>query len=225
MKISVIHPSRSRKELALKTIQNWYQACDDKTNFEYILSTDADDFSYNDDCFDRLYDNFKRIKSVNRSVVGAVNNAAKVCCGSIIVVISDDFDTPPQHWDALLLHWLKDKSDFCVKTHDGLQPTLITLPIVDRIYYERYGYIYNPEFLHMFVDQDMTAVALMTGKYLQIPITFEHNHYSTGKTLKDALNARNDATWKQGEKLFNERLKTNFGIAEPVMQYSEIQWR
>lgn len=55
---------------------------------------------------------------------------------------------------------------------------------------------------------------------------FEHLHPSTGKTKKDALNERNDQTWRQGEQLFNERLKTNFGLkdSEIVKPYSEIKW-
>jgi len=124
----------------------------------------------------------------------------------------------------LLLEALQGKSDYCVKTQDGLQPTLMTLPIMDRIYYERFGYIYHPSFSHMFADQEMTAVAHMLGKAITLPITFPHNHYTTGKFQRDAITLRNNATWQQGEKVFNQRLKTNFGIENPVMNYSDIKW-
>ena len=39
------------------------------------------------------------------------------------------------------------------------------------------------------------------------------------------INVKNDLTWAQGQNLFNERLKTNFGITEPVMAYTDIKWR
>ena len=120
---------------------------------------------------------------------------------------------------------VKGKEDFLLKTDDGLQKTLVTLPIMDRKYYERFGYVYHPDYSHMFADQELTAVAIMTGKYVKLPLLFEHLHYSTGKTPKDVINSKNDSTWQQGERLFNERLKSNFGIENPVIPYSEIVWR
>lgn len=224
MKISVIFPSRGRAKQAYDTFWNWRGKSDLKNEIEYIMSWD-------EDACDDYYREFffeDTIISIclrpNKTAIEAINNAVKIATGDIFVVISDDFDCP-EHWDTLLLKALEGKSDFCAKTDDGLQPTLITMPIMDRVYYERYWYVYQPEYKHMFVDQELTAVALMTGRYIKLDLSFPHNHYSTGKTMKDGLNARNDTTWKQGEKLFNERLKTNFGIAEPVMQYSEIVWR
>jgi len=234
MKISVIHPSRNRPVEAWVTATNWAKKCD--SGFEYILSLDISDkdltkyYALFTD-FNKSWNiNGKSLTNGNKSAIEAINNAAKIATGDLLVVISDDFDCP-EHWDTLLLQACKNyrssrfSKDFCMKTDDGLQPTLITMPIMDRIYYERYGYVYHPDYKHMFADQELTAVALMTGKYIKSDLNFPHLHYSTGKSPKDEINVKNDLTWKQGETLFNERLKTNFGITEPVMQYSDIKWR
>jgi hypothetical protein len=232
MKISVIHPSRGRPEQAYKTVFNWVGKCD-KENFEYILSLDEDMYEFMKYNPRFGYLGFpKVIYSPNKSAIEAINNAAKIAIGDLIIVISDDTDCP-EHWDTSLLQqieYTEDQQyaplkDFCIKTDDGLQPTLITMPIMDRVYYERYGYVYHPDYKHMFADQELTAVAMMTGKYIKLDLKFPHNHYSTGKTPKDAINSKNDATWSQGERLFNERLKTNFGITHPVMEYNQIVWR
>jgi len=100
----------------------------------------------------------------------------------------------------------------------------MTLPILDRVYYERFGYIYHPDYLHMFCDQEMTAVAHMLGKAVTLPLLFPHNHYSTGKFIMDIINLKNNATWIQGEKVFNRRKLSNFGISDPVMNYTDIVW-
>lgn len=232
MKITILHPTRGRKKQAIDTASKWLFRADDPWAIEYLMSIDVDDFD-NWTSIIRLLPKgvmsnttmaIEVIKNTNRSAVEAINFAATRATGDILIVVSDDTDCP-EHWDTLLLKELEGKSDFCAKTDDGLQPTLITMPIMDRIYYERYGYVYHPEYKHMFVDQELTAVAMMTGKYIKLDLGFPHNHYSTGKTLKDGLNARNDSTWRQGENLFNERLKTNFGIKKPVIPYSEIKWR
>jgi hypothetical protein len=214
MKITIIHPSRSRAAIANQIRTTWLNKADGLV--EYIFSLDYDDVQstlYDGHC---IYNN-------NRSAIDAINRCAEIASGDLFVVVSDDFDCP-NHWDSLLINELQNKSDYCVKTQDGLQPTLMTLPIMDRVYYERFGYIYHPDFLHMFVDQEMTAVAHMLGKAITLPLVFPHNHYTTGKFERDAITLRNNATWQQGEKVFNEHLKTNFGIENPVCKYSDIVW-
>lgn len=215
MNISIIHPSRSRASIANQVRTEWITKAD--KDIEYIFSLDNDDIQNNKYDGDCIYNN-------NRSAIDAINNGAEVAKGDLFIVVSDDFSCP-EHWDTLLLEALQGKSDYCVKTQDGLQPTLMTLPIMDRVYYERFGYIYHPSYRHMFCDQEMTAVAHMLGKAVTLPLLFPHNHYSTGKFKKDAITIRNNATWVQGETVFNERLKSNFGIENPVIQYSDIKWR
>ena len=214
MKISIIHPSRSRAEIANKVRTEWLNKADGIV--EYVFSLDNDDIQgtlYEGNC---IYNN-------NRSAIDAINKASEIATGDLFVVVSDDFNCP-EHWDSLLIWGLQGKSDYCVKTQDGLQPTLMTLPIMDRVYYERFGYIYHPDYKHMFSDQEMTAVAHMLGKVITLPLVFPHNHYSTGKFERDAVTLRNNATWQQGERVFNERLKSNFGIEFPVCKYSDIVW-
>jgi hypothetical protein len=212
--ISIIHPTRNRFKQAQETTNKWLSRADG--NIEYILSVDLDDLNYKNSSIAFISD--------NKSAIEAINNAAKKASGNIFIIISDDTDCP-EHWDTLLLQALEGKSDFCAKTDDGLQPTLITMPIMDRIYYERYGYVYHPDFLHMHCDEELTCVALMTGKYIKLPITFLHNHYTTGKTEIDDINRKNNATWAQGQKTLNEHAKNNFGIENPVMRREDIIWK
>jgi hypothetical protein len=214
MMITCIHPSRQRAAIANKVRTEWLNKADGIV--EYVFSLDNDDIQgtlYEGNC---IYNN-------NRSAIDAINKAAEIATGDLFVTVSDDFDCP-EHWDSLLINELQGKEDYCVKTQDGLQPTLMTLPIMDRVYYERFGYIYHPDYRHMFCDQEMTAVAHMLGKVIALPLVFAHNHYSTGKFQRDAVTIRNNATWQQGERVFNERLKTNFGIENPVCKYSDIVW-
>lgn len=231
MRITIIHPTRGRKKLAFETATKWRDRADNPENIEYLFSVDNDDIqwavnmpTYWGGAF--TLQKYSILHNNNKSAIEAINNAAKIATGDLLIIVSDDFDCP-EHWDTLLRESVKDKSDFLLKTDDGLQPTLVTLPIMDRTYYERFGYVYHPDYLHMFSDQEMTAVAIMTGKYLKSDLKFPHNHYTTGKTPKDAVNIKNDATWGQGEALFNARLKNNFDLPpeQIVKHYSEIVWR
>lgn len=228
MKISIIYPSRNRYDQCKNTLEDWFFKTNLAYGIQWIISVDEDDPQVERYKSMALLGPRMSVVTIlvnkNKSVVEAINNAAKITIGNIFLVMSDDFSCEPR-WDIKLRDELEGKSDFCIKTDDGLQPTLITMPIMDRIYYERYGYVYHPEYWHMFADQELTAVAKMTGKFINVPLKFEHLHYSTGKSQKDVVNIRNDQTWRQGEKVFNEHLKTNFGITEPVMKYEDIKWR
>lgn len=209
-KISIIHPSRSRPDQANKTIKNWLDKAHYPSQIQYILSLDNND--YTRIRYDRSLP-IKIISNNNRSAIQAINNGAKLAEANIIVVVSDDFCCP-QHWDKTLLELLNGKEDFCIKTKDGLQDFIITLPIMDRKYYERFGYIYPPGYQHLWSDSELSCVAWMLGKYAEIDMSFPHNHYSTGKCKKDVVSIKNDRSWKQGKRLFYERKKKKFNLNE-----------
>jgi len=213
MKISLLHPSRSRPEMAFETYLNWMgNKCLYPDRVEYILSVDCSDPKLQE-----YVKEFVGIRGVrvlvnnNNSAIEAINVAAKACTGDLIVVCSDDFDAPHK-WDVLLSSALHDKSDFIVKTKDGIQEWIITLPIVDKIYYERFGYIYPPHIRHMFADTWMSHVADLTDRKIEVDLLFRHLHYTTGAMQKDEINIRNDSSWADGEAKYLEGIRTNFGL-------------
>ena len=198
MRITIIHPSRSRPEKSKKTIQKWFKDADRMR--EVIVSLDDDDPFVSD--YKNAYQ-MNALVSKNRSCVDAINNAAKLAEGDILMVVSDDTDCFPG-WDTALLKVVEGKTDWILKTDDDIQDWIITLPIMDRAYYNRFGYIYHPDYTHMFADTYMTAVADITGRKIKSKLLFKHLHpgHSGGKEMPDALNRRNDLTWMQGQDTF-----------------------
>lgn len=226
--ISILAPSRSRPEKSFATIQHWKQSSG-KNHVEIIVSLDQDDCTF--DTYFHLYKTdptVKIIKNPNRSAVDAINNAAKVATGDIFIVVSDD-TSPIDNFDELILKEVQGKTDWILKTQDGIQDWILTNPILDRAYYNRFGYIYYPEYLHMFCDTHLTAVADLTGRKLTSKLMFKHNHYSVTKEAPDAVNKKADSTWAQGEKLFLELARQNFllkpeEIKGKITSQSYINW-
>lgn len=195
-----------------QTLQNWIKRSINGY-FEIILSLDMDDPTL-DEYFELFQDvNAIRLVNRNRSAVDAINNAAKVARGNIFIVVSDDFDCP-ERWDERILQATEGKEDFIIKTQDGIQKWIITMPIMDRAYYNRFGYIYFPEYKHMFCDTEISCVADMLGRKIDLDILFPHNHYSIGKSIKDEVSEKADKTWAQGEALFIDRAANNFGLKD-----------
>lgn len=223
MNISLIHPSRSRPEKASATAAKWQTSTGGDFNnpiyVQYILSLDEDD--------PKLDDYFPAIGNVlvskNKSAVDAINNAAKIATGDILIVMSDDFDCP-HDWALQIINAIGDKKDWIIKTPDGIQEWIITLPIMDRDYYNRFGYIYHPDYLHMFCDTELTCVADLTGRKVVLNIPFVHNHYSTGNGVKDEVSIKADSTWDQGEKLFLSRAANNFDLVNPIGKIKSTEY-
>jgi hypothetical protein len=213
--ISLIHPSRGRAQRAFDAAKNWITKAGQ--DVEYILSLDLDDPI-------RYLNPFgKTIINNNRSAVDAINNAAKISTGQILVVMSDDFDCP-MDWAVKIIEEANGRKDWIMKTQDGTQGWIITLPVMDRTYYNRFGYIYYPEYRHMFCDTELTAVADLTSRKISSPLVFKHNHYSVTGTDRDDVSVRADKTWEQGERLFIERYKVNFGLTSPTGRITDSQY-
>ena len=213
MKFSILHPSRSRPEKSFTTIQSWKEFSSGKNEIETIVSIDKSDLfgikyygAY--EKFNHPIHRVSFIEHENRSAVDAINNAVKVATGDIFIVVSDD-TSPINNWDELILKEVEGKTDWILKTQDGIQDYIITFPVMDRVYYNRFGYIYHPDYHHLFADTYMTCVADINGRKLTCNLMFKHNHYSSsgGKEGPDELHKRNDATWAQGEDLFIKLMK------------------
>lgn len=212
MKFSLIHPSRSRPEKSLCTIDKWFSnRCKCGIEAEIIVSLDVDDPEL--DKYNKLLFHLKNIiVNKNRSVVDAINNAAKVATGDVFIIVSDD-TACPRHWDKILTDAIGQSKDFVIKTDDGIQKRIITMPIMDRAYYNRDGYIYNPIYAHSWCDTELTEVAHLRGRVItRMDIKFPHNHYSvTGEAIDD-LYKRNNLTHDRDRPIYQQRKKINFGL-------------
>lgn len=203
MKITIIHASYGRSDMQAMTAFNWINKASGDNDIEYLLSIDKSDTSEYPDSisFKQDFVSAYVVKNNTNTSVAAINNAASRSTGDIIVVISDDFDCP-KDWDRLIIAETQGKTDWILKTQDGTQPWIITLPIMDKTYYSRYGYIYPPQYTHMFCDTHITHQAELDARKLKSDILFKHNHYSVGGIKKDATSIKADSTWEDGERIY-----------------------
>jgi hypothetical protein len=206
--ISIIHPTRSRPERSYNTIKKWREkaGCD----LEEIISVDSDDTEL------AAYVGFFGVRLLvnpNKSAIEAINNAAKVATGDIMIVVSEDSDCP-DNWGKKILDVTRGREDWLLSTNDGVQNhRIITMPIMDRKYYNRFGYIYYPEYLHMCADEELTRVGQILGRIIKCDLKFPHLHYSITGEERDEVHKKNDATLEFGRHLFRKRKRKRFYLA------------
>lgn len=204
--------------MAINTAKNWMLKAEDPFNIEYILCISIQDPLKNQ--YINLVKDLSFITTrfhPHANMVKQLNLAASWAKGNLLINVSDDFDCPDK-WDSYLINNLQGKQDFVVKTDDGINvkginsDNIIALPIMDEKYYNRFGYIYHPDYHHFFGDEELSNVADILGCKITLPITFEHIHYTMGKAKEDATNKKNNKSFEADKASFKLRKENNFGL-------------
>lgn len=210
MLISILHPSRSRPKQSYETISKWILKAGIK-DFEILVAVEYDEWDTYVNHYSSTQFPIKMCPGDYGTAVNAINSLSRITQGNIMIVVSDDTDAP-LNWAARILKYTEGKRDFVMKVRDGIQPKMITQPILDRVYFQRDGWIYHPRFKHCFADQFFTDLAHKRKRVITKNILFKHNHYSVSKSKKrDAQYERTDATFNEGREIYKE-LKKEYGL-------------
>jgi len=227
IKISLLHPSFGRPDMAYITFKEWANASKNPQEIEYFVGLD--------ECDDTI-DSYKARFNIKEDEVGkflmdvgdsdcavkAVNRLATKISNSseLLVEICDDISSIPE-WDVKLLLLLEGINNFeepkMIGTHDGLRDygVVFTQPIMNRACYNKLGFVVYPEYTSMFADNDFTDIARVTGYLIDAPhILFKHKHYSIGMNTLDNTYIRrnNPEEFSRNERIYIDRKKRNFDL-------------
>lgn len=213
--ISLIHPSRGRPEKSFNNAKEWIAKAG--MPVELILMVDEDDPALNR--YQEIYKEFWGVCFCiddNKSVVQAVNRAAKYAAGNILFYLSDDFVCFDNWAVAVEKEFTGVITPLVLKVDDRLQDfnvRVITCPIMNRQYFELMGYFFQPAYDSMFVDCDLYEMAHRL-RYLKPckHLVFEHHHVSIGKAPDDDTYRRSAAFWNPGKRTFENRKLQGFPI-------------
>lgn len=154
-----------------------------------------------------------RVNTGRRCAVDAWNKAADLSAGKVLITVADDW-FPCLHWDTELLTVIPDlDGEYVVEVDTGGNPGLLTFSMLTRKYYERYGYIFYPEYLGMLADDDFTAVARRDGVVIDARhLFFQHKHPAYGTAEMDAVyeHQHRPIAFEVGERVFKRRQQEGF---------------
>lgn len=147
-----------------------------------------------------------KVEAVNR---GIANDRRP---WDIVVVISDDMMCQRAGWDRHVAQAFQDGDlDRCAHFPDGHQTELCTLPVMGRAYFERFGYVYHPDYLSLWCDNEQTDVALRDGKMFRSDLVlFRHDHPAWGTGRWDPLYRHNEAKNAIDKATYERRKALNF---------------
>lgn len=211
MRILLKCPTRSRPRRVYETLALYLRLAARLDQIGVLVSCDTDDQTMADTSeLERLLSRcaWHRIcKSPNRSKIEACNADLKSVDWEwdIVVLVSDDMIPKIRGYDEILRTHMQARfpdRDGILWCNDGCQgDKLNTLCIFGRVFYERQGYLYAPEYKSLFCDTEFTdqCRTIYKDKCMYIPYCIiQHEHPGTGfPQTMDKLYQHNQTFWNE----------------------------
>lgn len=217
MKLLIKFPTRNRPNKFLKVLDKYISYLDDKST-KILVSCDLDDTTMNDDLIKEVlsqYDNVSLVYSDNKSKIEAINANLDNVEFDIVLLASDDMVPIIKGFDTIIKNKMKENypdTDGVLWFNDGYQGNkLNTLCILGKKYYDRFGYIYNPEYVSVWSDNEFMDVGNILNKQTYFDeVIIQHQHPDWGFGERDVIHTNNSINESKDRQTYNRRKEKNF---------------
>jgi len=218
MKILFKYTTRSRRSNFLRGYDSILNKIANREDYHILISVDKDDQSMFP--LPVLDGNHTFVVGNSKNKIDAINRDLNDFDydWDILINMSDDMIFSKKGFDDIIrAEFYKDFNQY-LHFNDGNQKSNVcTMHIVGREYYNRFNYIYHPDYISLWSDVENDIVAKQLGcyKYMGDDIKlFKHLHPAWGLAPQDALSIKTEdrALWVADEITFNNRKKINFGL-------------
>ncbi len=217
MNILVKLPTRSRPAQFLETLSKYIELANDNSKIGYCISYDMDDESMLPEVIQKAVEmgagcfggySASKIDACNRDIEKTTN-------WDILLLISDDMIPQVKGWDDIIRQKMSNHypdTDGCLWFNDGYtEMRLNTLCCMGKKYYDRFGYIYNPEYTSLWSDNEYTEVAQSLNKIYYFPeVIIKHEHPVWKGLPQDKLYKHNESFYREDEAVYKRRKALNF---------------
>jgi len=214
-RILIKFPTRSRHSKAIDVINKYISLATDPENIQIIVSVDEDDnpekYSFTHPCVTvKIGMSNGKIDAINRDM-------PHHSTFDILLVASDDMIPIVKGYDDVIrtkMHEHFHDRDGVLWFNDGFRKNkLNTLVICGSKYYQRFGYIYYPEYKSLWCDNEFTEVANRLKKQVYFDtIIIKHEHPANDSNIiNDNLYLRNNRYFLRDKQLYIIRRANNFG--------------
>jgi len=222
MRILVKFPTRGRKTKFLSVLKKYYDLSEDKNNIHFLISLDEDDTEMNDQHTKDVlgtYKNLTFIYGYSKSKIDAVNRDIEKIEKEwdILLLASDDMIPQIKGYDTIIKNKMDEffpDTDGVLWFNDGFQgDRLNTLCILGRKYYERFNYIYHPDYKSCWSDNEFMVVGNILKKQLYIDqVIIKHEHPDWGYGNSDYVHNNNIKDFNYDLNVYNTRKNNNFDL-------------
>ena len=231
MRLLIKFPTRERKNKFFQVLDLYIQKCNDLKNTAFLISMDLDDSEMNHPFTKKKFEEYKTkgirlayFYSNNKTKIQAINADIENIKGwDIVLLASDDMVPVIQGYDDIIRRDMKTHfpdTDGVLWYNDGHQERLNTLCILGKTYYERFDYIYHPDYISLWCDNEFMDVSFKLNrcyKSSETIIVHDHPVWTTG--IYDKLYAKNEGYYRIDEETFKRRSSIGYGLEERTIKH------
>jgi hypothetical protein len=220
MKLLIKFPTRGRKDKFFSTLDKYHEYCKNIEDTNFLISLDEDDSEMNtNEVLDILskYKNTKVVIGLSKSKIDAVNRDLNEYTQhwDVVLLASDDMVPQIKGYDDIIRHNMMfnyPDTDGILFFNDGFQGNkLNTLCILGKKYYERFNYIYHPDYKSCWSDNEFMVVGNILKRQSYIDqVIIRHEHPDWGYGNPDHVHQNNVSDWQHDYDVYNKRLINNF---------------
>lgn len=216
-KLLIQFPTRGRPEQFGNVLLQYIDMLADKENYHINVNCDCDDVSMclRTDWLVRVACATRKMSihfSSNKSKVEAINRHIDGREFDIVLLASDDMIPQVRGYDDVIrqqmdLHF--PDLDGVLWFHDGRRRDLNTIALMGRKYFDRFGYIYHPDYKSLWADNELQDVAAILGKQVFVDqVILKHEHFSYGAAQLDETYRKSESDYLDDERTYRRRKLT-----------------
>jgi hypothetical protein len=230
MRMVIKFPTRGRPEKFISVLNRYINFLSGMHEVKFVISFDHDDPTMNND---NMWSVFNRLnaqlegkilpvcgKSTGKiSAINADLDRVMSFRPDVILLASDDMIPVHGGYDDVIAKAMAKffpDTDGVLHFNDGFsgQNRLITLSILGRKYFDRFGYLYYPGYKSVFCDNEFTDVARMLGKVVYIDHVIIQHQWVGAVNPNDALHRRNESVemYEHDKAVYLDRAYNNFHL-------------
>jgi hypothetical protein len=231
LKVLIKFPTRNRPEKFFSVLEKYYTKAKQKNKIAFLISCDEDDKSMNNSqVIQKLNEFAKKCKLIyyfgnSKTKIQAINaDVANVNGWDILLLASDDMIPIEDGYDEVIRQDMQRNFpdlDGVLWYNDGARVDINTLSIMGKKYYDRFNYIYHPDYTSLWCDNEFTDVSKLLEKYYKSErVIIEHAHPVYQKTNYDELYVRNESFYHEDQKIYEKRKLNNFDLKNTIPLFS-----
>lgn len=220
MKILIKFPTRGRRDKFFNVLDIYYQLASNNDNIEFQITIDTEDETMNNNIVLSKLNTYKNLKyslGVSKNKIDAVNRNLTIGGWDIILLASDDMIPKVKEYDDIIINKMTElypDTDGVLWFNDGNQGVkLNTLCILGKKYYERFNYIYHPDYTSLWADNEFMDVANLLNKQTYFnDVIIRHEHPDAGFSQRDFVHDDNMKFNYIDKDIYLKRKSNNFNI-------------
>jgi hypothetical protein len=220
MKLLIKFPTRGRKNKFFNVLNKYHKKLSGKNEVNFLITLDEDDSDMNNSDSISILNSFKNTVYVfgeSKSKIDAVNrDLDKFTDWDIVLLASDDMIPQENGYDDIIINEMSKNfsdTDGVLWFADGNRKDLNTLCILGKKYYNRFNYIYNPEYKSTWCDNEFTEVANKLNKQFFVDkVIIKHEHPDWGFGGRDIIHNLNLINEEHDKSVYFKNKSINFGL-------------